>query len=128
METAVKAAVVGAVAATAALLVKKSNPELALLLAAAVIACLAAAAVKLISAAAGVISEAETFSGLPGAVFAPVVKCVGIGIIAKISADLCRDASQSGVASAVELVGSVAAVYVALPLIGTLMDMIGGMI
>lgn len=128
MNFAVKAAVVGAVSATAALLIKKSNPELAFLLAAAVIACIAAAAVRLLTEVAGVIGEAESFSGMSAAVFSPVVKCVGIGITAKISADLCRDAAQSGIASAVELVGSVAAVYAALPLISTLMKMIGDMI
>lgn len=128
MDFAVKAAVVGAVSATAALLIKKSNPELAFLLAAAVIACIAAAAVRLLTEVAGVIGAAESFSGMSAAVFSPVVKCVGIGITAKISADLCRDAAQSGIASAVELVGSVAAVYAALPLISTLMKMIGDMI
>jgi hypothetical protein len=61
-------------------------------------------------------------------VFAPVIKCVGIGVTAKICGDLCRDASQSGIASAVELIGSAAAVYAALPLVSALMSMIGGMI
>ena len=128
MELALKAAVIGAVAACAALLIKKSNPETAFLLSAAVAACVAAAAVRLISAAADIMGEAESFSGLSQAIFSPVLKCVGIGITARISSDLCRDAGQSGVSSAVELAASAAAVYVSLPLVSTLMKMIGGMI
>ena len=128
MELAIKAAALGAVAAIGALLIKKSNPEIALLLAAAVIACMTAGVLRLAGALWEVINAAQSLSGLSSGVFLPVLKCVGIGITAKICADLCRDASQGAIASTVELVGSVAAVYVCLPLISTLMKMIGGMI
>ena len=128
MDAAVKAAVLGTVAAAGALLIRKSNPEMALLLGIAVVACISAAALKLISAMADVLNAAMDMSGLSTALFTPVIKCVGIGITAKLCGDICRDASQSGIASAVEFAGAAAAVYAALPLIRTLMDMVGGMI
>jgi stage III sporulation protein AD len=127
MEIASKAAVLGAVAACAALLIKKSNPELAFALSAAVTACICAAAIKLMSSVISVVREAVDFSGLSPAIFSPVLKCTAICIIAKISADMCRDASQSGAASAVELAGSAAALFTALPLLETLMKMAGGL-
>lgn len=128
MDVAIKAAALGAAAAIAALLIKKSNPEIAFLLAVAVIACMTTAVLKLAIALKEVIDAAQTMSGLSSAVFVPVIKCVGVGITGKICADLCRDASQSAIASTVEFVASVAALYVSLPLITTLMKMIGGMI
>ena len=128
MEIAVKAALLASVAAVGALLIKKSNPELALLMAFAVVVCVFSASLRLFGTIADAIAAAEKMSGMSPAVFAPVIKCVGIGVTAKICGDLCRDASQSGIASAVELIGSAAAVYAALPLVSALMSMIGGMI
>ncbi|HPS75322.1 MAG TPA: stage III sporulation AC/AD family protein [Oscillospiraceae bacterium] len=128
METALRAVAVGVTAAVAALLIKKSNPELALLLALTVVACIGTAAVKLAGAVGGAIGEAERLSGLSGAIFSPVLKCVGIGVVAKLGGDLCRDAGQSAVASAVELTGTVGAVVAALPLLSTLMTMVGEML
>ena len=128
MDTALKAAAIGAVTACAALLIKKYNPETAFLLSAAAVACICAAAVKIIGQAADAARQAEAFSGLSSGIYGPVFKCVGIGIISKISADLCRDASQSGTASAVEFAGTAAALIVMLPLFGTVLKMMGDML
>ncbi len=53
-----------------------------------------------------------------------VFKAVGISIVTKLSSDVCRDAGQSSVASGIELTGAFAALYIALPLFKTVMDMI----
>ena len=52
----------------------------------------------------------------------------GIGIIAKIGADACRDAGSAGTASAVEFAGVVAALFTALPLMRTLLKMMEALI
>ena len=61
---------------------------------------------------------------LSSAVFAPVIKCMGIAIITKLSCELCKDAGQGGIASAVEYTGAVAAVYTALPLLETTLNLL----
>jgi stage III sporulation protein AD len=128
MELALKAALLGAIAAAGALVIKKSSPEIALIMAFAVVVCIFAAAARLFGAILDTVKAAEKMSGLSAAVFTPLLKCVGIGVAAKICADICRDASESAIASAVELAGAFAALYTALPLIRSLMTMIGGMI
>jgi stage III sporulation protein AD len=128
MEFALKAALLGTIAAAGALVIKKSSPEIALIMAFAVVVCIFTSAARLFGALAETIDAAKNMSGLSAAVFTPLLKCVGIGITAKICADLCRDASESAIASAVEIAGSFAAVYAALPLVSSLMAMIGGMI
>lgn len=128
METAIRAAAAGVAAVIAALLMKKHNPEMAVTI------YLAACAVILIVAlGAGktlvqVVEKARALSGLSGAVLLPVMKCVGIGIIARLGSDACKDAGSASVASSVELAGAFAALISALPLISTLLTMLEDMV
>ena len=63
-------------------------------------------------------------TGLSPAVISPVMKCVGIGVVTRLTTDLCRDAGQSAAASAVELCGTACAMVTALPLIRSLMQLV----
>lgn len=72
-----------------------------------------------------VLELAQLGLGLSSAYTAPVIKCVGIGICAKLGSDLCRDAGQTAVASTVELCGAGCALYVSLPLVKTLLGLLG---
>lgn len=122
-----RAAVVGAVAALFGLIVRKTNPEMSLLLgvaAASIILVLTAAAAPAIGETARLVRE---FTGLEQTAAAPVLKCVAIGVLARLTADLCKDAGQSGVASAVELCGAAAALLTALPLVNAFLTMLGGL-
>ena len=58
---------------------------------------------------------------------APVMKCAAIAIVTKLASELCRDSSQSAVASSVELAGSICALSVAMPLIISMLKTIGAM-
>lgn len=123
MELALKAAAAGIVAVTGALLIKKHNPEqssLLLILGAAVILV---AALGLVEGIFEIVSMAQAMSGMSPAVIAPVLKCVAIGIIARVGADACKDAGSAGVASAVELAAALAALFAALPLMKTFLNM-----
>ncbi len=72
--------------------------------------------------------ELSAMSGLDTGLFSPVIKTVGIGIVTKIAAELCRDAHEGGVAATVELAGTAIALYVALPLLTSVMRLIVQMI
>jgi stage III sporulation protein AD len=65
-------------------------------------------------------------AALSGAVVAPVAKCVGLGLLTRLGADLCRDSGSGAAATAVELVGCVCALLAASPLMVLLFEMIGG--
>lgn len=127
MELLIKAAVVGAAAALCGLVVKKSNPEMNLLLAAAASAVILGLSLTLLSQVRETAEIAASFTGLSSAVVSPVLKCVAVGILSRIGADLCKDAGQASVGAAVELAGAAAALCISLPLVNTLLQMIGGL-
>lgn len=125
MELLIKAAVIGVTGALAALLIKKSNPELALTLSLAVSLLVLGLALRVFSDLSEIVNMLTRMTGLSNALIAPVLKCMGIGIITRLSSELCREAGQLAVASSVELAGAACALYIALPLIRTLLQMIG---
>ncbi len=121
----VKAAVLAVTGTLCALLIRRSNAELAAVLAMAVCAAAAWLTLGLLEPVLDFVGRAQKLSGLSGAVLAPVLKCVGLALTCRVAADLCRDGGQSAMAGAVELAGAVGALYVSLPLLGTLLDMLG---
>ena len=67
-------------------------------------------------------------AGLSPAVLAPVVKTVGIAVLTRVSAELCRDAKEGGIAAFVETAGAAAALLVSLPLLKTVLSMVTGLL
>ncbi len=125
MSILMKAAALGLTGALIALLLKKNAPEMGLALSLAVCIMGAGLAMELFSQLKEVIDLARAQTGLSPAIVDPVLKCVGIGVVTRLAADLCKDAGQGAIASAVELTGAACAMVTALPLIRSLLQMIG---
>ena len=106
------------------LLLKKQNPELALPLVLAVCAGAFTVMVGLLGPILKLLEEAKRLSGLSDMLFYPVVKSVGIGFCARLTGELCGDSGQCSLARCVEPVAAVCALYAALPLMETLLDML----
>lgn len=128
MTLLVKAAAAGLAGSVMALMLRRSAPELGFLLGTAVSLLAAGLALELITELLELVSELRDETGLSPAVTGPVMKCVGVGIVTRLSADLCRDAGQSAPASAVELCGAACAMAAAMPLIRSLLRMINDMV
>ena len=128
MEIVIKAAAVGLAIAVMAPLIKRGSPEISLALSIAAAAAIAALGMALGGRILETAGRAVKLSGLSPAVYAPVLKCVGIAVTAKLSSELCRDAGQSGAASAVELCGALSALCAALPLFAAFLEMVGSFI
>ena len=128
MDLLIKTAVVGIIGALIALVLKKNNPEMSLLIILAAGAVILIFAMDIISDIREVINMAASVSELSPAILNPVLKCVGIGIVTRLASDLCGDAGAGAIASAVELFGAASALYIALPLLKTLIQMIGELI
>lgn len=128
MEIVIKAAAIAIISALCILLIKKSNQEIALASALAAAAVICFASVWLLESVLELVRYAISQTGLSSALFLPILKCVGIAIVVKVTTALCKDAGQSGIASAVEMLGSAAALFTALPLISSLLETIGGLI
>ncbi len=122
MEILTRAAAAAVIGSILALLLKKYTPELSLTL-----SVITGAVIIWISATvAGQITELIRRLAEKGALssiyVSPVMKCVGIGLITQLSSQVCRDAQQGSIASAVELCGTLCALYVSVPLVSALLS------
>ncbi len=106
------------------LLLKKNSPEMGLPVS--ILVCVGGLALGagLLSPIMELLSSARKLSGLSDALFYPVVKSLGIGVCAKLSADICRDSGQAAIGGTLETLGAVCALYASLPLMETLLDML----
>ena len=87
-----------------------------------------AAAAVAAAVCAVVVKQLGEAAGLSPAVLAPVLKTVGIAILTHISAEVCRDAKESGIAAFVETAGAAVALCVALPLLRAVLDTVTGLL
>ena len=128
MEIIIKAVVIAICGAVLTLLLRRTTPEFSLLLALAACAVVLTMALTLYRSVSEVLDLISLNATLSSVFVAPVIKCVGIGITARLGSDLCKDSGQAALASSVEICGAVCAIYVSLPLIKTLLRMIGELV
>lgn len=128
MEILIKAAALVLVSCSAALLIRWTNPELSLAVG---VAAVCAVLVLTISLAGALGELRDTVSGLygvSGVYLLPLMKCCAAALLSRLTADLCRDSSQTAAASAVELLGVFCALASAMPLIRSMLTTIGEML
>ena len=87
MTLLLKAAAVSMAGAVMALLLRRSAPELGLGVSVAVSLMAAGLAAELLSGLTELLSLVRDETGLSPAVTAPVLKCVGIGVVTRLSAE-----------------------------------------
>ena len=121
MDIIIRAAAAAVVGSTLALLLRKNTPDLSLVLTIATGLVIVWIASSLTGEIVMTMKNMSMAGGVSDIYLAPVMKCVGIGIVTHMSAQICRDAQQSSTASAVELCGTLCALYAALPLIQSLL-------
>lgn len=119
-----KTAAVAVIGAVLGLVLKKNSPEISLLLAMAVSCAILSLAVVLLEDVLDFITNLTELTNISSASVSAVMKAVGIGIVSRLASDVCKDSGQSAAASSVELAGTVAALFVALPLMETVLEMI----
>lgn len=123
MESIFKAAAFAMTGAVLAMTVRKSSGDLGLLLAAAVCLGLLAVVMAVLGPVMSFAQELQKLTGLSSAVTAPLMKTVGIGIVAQTASSVCSDAGEASIAKAVELCGSALAMYAALPLMQAVVEL-----
>ncbi len=117
-------AALAVVSALAASVIKKQVPDLALALTLCGVTLVLAMGMRAFAPARQLMGELAERAGLSAAALAPVMKTVGIALLTRITAELCRDAKESGLASAVEITGSACAILVCLPLLESVLGLI----
>ena len=125
MEYVVKSAVAAVAAAILSLVIKKNNPELALLLGLTAALLAVYYAIRSLNPLVDLVRDLSGKTNLAPELYIPVLKCLGIGVITQIGANLCRDAGQAAAATGVELCGTAAAMLCTMPLISSILNVIG---
>jgi len=127
MDMMIKCAGAALLSTVMCLLLKRTNPEISVLLSAAAVTVIMLCAMGFARGIQDLAAMVKTIVGSSEMLIAPVLKCVGIAAITKITTELCKDASQSALAAAVDMAGTLCAVGVAMPLVISMLKMIGGM-
>ena len=124
MELASRVTALCVVGVILALVLKKTSPEQALLL----VLCAAVAGLALLTDGLGelvaFLRELGERGGVSETLFVPLYKTVGIGLVAKVGGDLCRDAGGAALASVVETAGAVCALLAAMPLLRAVLELL----
>ena len=128
MEILLKCVSVGIFSSMASLLIRRFNPELSFSVSAVTVAVVLLACTSLLRSGTDFIKSTQTMLGSSAMMVRPMLKCLGIAILSRIGTELCRDASQGALASAVEMAGGLCAAAVAMPVIISLLNLIGGML
>lgn len=124
METIGQITALALVVSLCAVVVKKQASDIGLVLALCGVAMLLALAVGLFAPIRALMDKLGTQAGLSPAVLTPILKTVGIAILTRVTAELCRDAQESGVAAAVEIAGGACALVVCLPLLEAVLQLV----
>ena len=128
MELIYKASALALLSAVVSLLLKKQNPEAALLLSVLTAVGILIAAMGLLNGLQELREQIRKILGGSEVLIAPIMKCLAIAIVTRISSELCRDSAQNAAAAAVELAGTVCAVSTVMPLLMSVLKMIGGLV
>ena len=128
MEGMIKIALAGVVGGLLALILKKDTPALALVVTVAVVGVLSYWLIGAVEQVVAFMRDMSDLAGLSAGLFLPVIKCVGIAMVSRIAADLCRDAHETAIASAIELAGTVIALFLTLPLFTALVKLVTGLV
>ncbi|MGM9521648.1 MAG: SpoIIIAC/SpoIIIAD family protein [Oscillospiraceae bacterium] len=128
METLLKAAAVLIPAAVFASAIKKDSPALALLLAIAAGCVTLFAALDAVEEVTAFLEDVADTAGMSPTVLSAVMKTVGVALLTRLASDVCRDAGMNSAASSAELAGAAAALYVSIPVMRTVFQMIKGLL
>lgn len=125
MEIVMQITAVAVTAAVCSVVIKKQVPEIGMVLglsAGVLILLLTLPAARSIK---DLLISLTEMTELAPALLTPVVKIVGISIITKIAAELCRDVKESGIAAVLETAGAVLALVVCIPLVEAVLATVG---
>lgn len=125
MDTVMKAAGVGILAVLLASVLKKESPALALLVCVGAACAVLPAVLREIGQVVGAVNGMADAAGVSAAVTAAVWKTTAISAVTRFASAVCADGGQASAAAAVELAGCAAAVCAALPLMETVLEMVG---
>ena len=107
---------------------EKSAPTNALVLSIAVTVMIALVSLRFLEPVLSFLYKLEAVCSISAVYFGTMMKCLLVSVVTRLGCAFCKDAGQPGMASALELCGTIAAVWIAIPLFEALLSMLEGMI
>lgn len=123
MELVLQCTAAAIFSALTSLLLKRFHPELSFSLSALTLALILLSCLRLLSGAGELVKSVRSSLNVSAAQLQPVLKCLGIAAVSRFGSGLCRDASQSALASAIETAGLFCAAAVVVPSVLSLVNM-----
>ncbi len=105
-------------------LLRDKVPSIGLVVALAGMTVLVAVLIPLLSQVLDCIRMLMDVTGLDAAVFTPILRVIGICMVVKLMAELCRDAGERTLAAKVEMFGAAAGILCAVPLVEQALQLI----
>ncbi len=124
METFLSAAVIALLTVVLTALLKKQSREMAILLSLGACVLIGVLLLQLAAPVVEFLGKLRNLAGLDKTLMAPMLKTLGIGLITQICATVCVDAGESAIGNLVEICGGILALYVALPLLEAVIEMV----
>lgn len=128
MDLLLKGLAVALIAGLISLTLERTEPSFSMLVGVVSVLCILLIGISLLEPLRSFLDRLLRFGGASGVYTTPLVKCLCAAVVTRFGAALCRDAKQSGPASAVELIGTMAMLCAALPLFEMLLSTLEGMI
>jgi stage III sporulation protein AD len=111
-----------------ALVVGRQSKDMSLLLTLAVCVLVCIAAMGFLEPVTELLRELRRLGNLDSGAVAIALKCAGIGLISELIGLLCADAGQSAMGKALELLSAAAILWLSLPLIREILNLIEGVL
>ena len=109
-------------------MLRKQTPELALLLALVAGCLLLWQCREWLASVLQLLDRLAELAGLSEEIVTPLIKTVGISILVRIAAQICRDGGMGSIAAALELAGSLAALVTVMPLLWAVLELVGSLL
>lgn len=128
MDSVLKVVAVAVTAAVCAVVVKQDAKGIGMVLGMAAGALVLGLSLGAVESVRALMDDLTVMAGLAPAIVDPVVKTVGIAILTRIAAEVCRDAGEGGLAAFTETAGAAMALLVTLPLLRSVLDTLTGLL
>ena len=128
MEHFLQAAALALVGAVLALVLQKQSKELAVLLTIGCSAMILTLCARFLEPVVDFVTQLRLLGNLDGEMVSILLKTVGVGILAELAAAVCEDAGEGTLGKMTRICGSAAAIYMALPLMTAVLDMVSGLL
>ncbi len=124
MEVVIKVSALAVLGAIIIVSLRRTLPEMSIIVSVSLVVVLVFGAAGAIGKVISLIYELAEWANIERELVEPLVKTLGISIVARLSSDMCRDSGVAAVASYIELLGGAVAVSFAIPLMFGLLGQI----